>query len=266
MKLSLRDKVSLIYTLAGSQRGIASLVGVSHQKIGRILHAPEHGGYAPNSRALTDPGLIAAVNQAFEIHRQVCKSQAVVHGLPYSSAVPIFYERKPLRDGTLGDRVAALHTHWVSDELKATFLAIMQRSGRFAAASLGSVVDLVVYSRRADKMQGRKYRDNKRINDKISIQNKIEQNVVQGPIYTKYTPMDPRLPLDAVLSDIFGKLNQKHAPAVTGPGTLLATTILMQVDTRKDTDGRSKDHDWRVKHPATKYTKARGNQKRTRKR
>lgn len=264
MNLSLRDKISLIYTLAGSQRAVASLVGVSHQKIGRILHDPEMGGYAPKSRALTDPGLIAAVNQAFDIHRQVCKSQARAHGLPYSSSVPIFYERKPLRDGTLGDRVAALHTHWVSDELKAAFLAIMQRSGKFAAASLGSVVDLVVYSKRADKMQGRRYRDTKRINDKASIENKIQQNIVQGPIFTKYTPLDPRLPLDAILSDIFSKLNQKHSPAVTGPGSMLATTILMQVDTRKDKDGQSKDHAWRSKHPATKYSKARRNKRRSR--
>jgi len=266
VNLTLRDKISLIYTLAGSQRGVASLVGVSHQKIGRILHPPEFGGYSPKSRALTDPGLIAAVNQAFDIHRQIARSQAKAHGLPYSSAVPIFYERKPLRDGTLGDRVAALHTHWVSDELKAAFLATMQKSGRFAAASLGSVVDLVIYSKRADKMQGRRYRDIKRINDKASIENKIQQNIVQGQIYTKYTLMDRSLPIDAVLFDIFSKLNQKHSPAVAGPGTMLANTILLQVDTRKDINGQSKDHEWRSKHPATKYTKARRNKRSTRKR
>ena len=45
--LTLADKLALIYTGAGSQRNVAALTGLSHQKVGRILK----GEYAADSKA-----------------------------------------------------------------------------------------------------------------------------------------------------------------------------------------------------------------------
>lgn len=260
MKLSLADKVALIYTLAGSQRGVASLIGISHQKVGRILRTGYEGGYRPESRALSDPGLIVAVNQAFSIHSQVARQQARAHDLPFNAAVPVFYERKPLPDGTPGDRAAAIHTHWLSDRLRDAWIASMQKSGKFYAASLSSVVDLVVYSKRASERQRAPYMDE---NGQTSIDKRIEQQTVRGLIYTKYTPMDARLPTYGVLADLNSKLMQKHSPAVGAAGTALATSVLLQVDTRKDTHGVPKDSRFRAAHsrPA-KPRKARRNKRR----
>jgi hypothetical protein len=260
LKLSLADKVALIYTLAGSQRGAASLIGVSHQKVGRILRTGYEGGYRANSRALDDPGLIAAVNQAFAIHSQVSRQQARAHDLPFNAAIPVFYERKPLPDGRIGDRVVALHTHWLSDRLRNAWIASLQKSGKFYAASISSIVDLVLYSKRATVNQRGPYMDT---NGKTAIDRRIEQQTIRGLIYTKYTPMDPRFPTYAVIDDLNSKLNQKHSPAVGAAGTAIATSILLQVDTRKDESGKSKDAAFRSRHPGpAKPRKARGNKPR----
>lgn len=267
MKLTLAEKLALIYTSAGSQRGVAALCGISHQKVGRILRTGYVGGFAPTSRALTDPGLIAAINQGFAIHSDIARGQARAHGLPFVSKLPIYYERKPLRDGSLGDRVAALHTHWITDRVRVGWLSAMHASSKFIAASIGSIVNLVVYSKRADIAQAGKPRDPQKLRDKETIKAKIQQNIIQGMIYTKYTPMDVRFPLDAVLSDMYSKLNQKHSPAVGDPGTALASSILLQVDTRKDSNGQSKDAAFRLKYPRpAKPRKARRNQKRNKRR
>lgn len=265
MALSLRDKISLIYTSAGSQRNVAALVGISHQKIGRILHEQS------SARVLGDPGLIAAVDLAFSIHKDITRGQARVHALPYDPQFPIYMQRMPLKDGTPGDRVAALHTHWIADRIRNAWIAAMQKSGKFAAASVGSIVNLIVYSKRADKLQGTKYRDPQKEYNRLSvldkIQNSISQQIVQGLIYTKYTPMDPRFPTNAVIDDLNRKLNEKHAPAVGDPGTVFANQILLQIDTRAGKDGNSKDKQFRDAHPwKPKPRKARGNKGRARKR
>lgn len=261
MKLTLAEKLALIYTSAGSQRSVAALVGISHQKVGRILRTGYEGGFKPTSRALSDPGLIEAINQGLSIHSSMARSQARAHGLPFASGLPVFYERKPLRDGTPGDRVAALHTHWLSNRLRNAWMMAIHSTGKFAAASIGSMVNLVVYSKRADVAARGRFRTDQQLRDKASITAKIHQNVVQGMIFTKYTAMDARLPIDAILADMYGKLNQKHSPAVGDPGTALATSILLQVDTRTQTDGKDKDSAYRDKHPRpAKPRKARRNQ------
>lgn len=295
MSLSLRDKIALIYTSAGSQRGVASLVGISHQKVGRILM----DAYAPKSRALSDPGLIKAIDLAFSIHKDITRSQARAHGLPYDGRVPVFIQRMPLASGVLGDRVAALHTHWLSNQLRDAWIVAMQQSGKFANASVSSIVNLVVYSKRAENSIGNKYRDENDLHNKYSIENKIikdmrerglkvpafnlemdraknpnfekerrnitnwlsghsiAQQVVQGPIYTKYTAMDPRFAPQKILRDINDKLQLKHAPAVGAPGTAMATSVLLQVDTR-----HGKDKDFRSAHPwPAKPRKARRNKR-----
>lgn len=263
MKLSLQDKIALIYTLAGSQRRAADLIGISHQRVGRILRTGYDGGYRHDSRALTDPVLIGAVNHAFKIHSDVTRLQAREHGLPFDPRFPVFYERKPLPDGTPGDRVVALHTHWLSDTLRNSWVASMQQSGRFYSASVSSMVDLVVYSRRAVEFSKDKYRAP---DGTTSIDRAISQNVTRGTIFTKYVPMDPRyISPHELINGLNMMLYNKHAPAVASPGTALATSVLLQVDTRKtNQDGTSKDAVFRAAHPVTaKPRKARRNKGRS---
>lgn len=246
MALSIRDKLALIYTSAGSMRSVAALAGISHQKVGRILHDT----YAPNSRALSDPGLLQAVELAFSIHKQVTRDQARADGLPYSAAVPIFVERLRTADGTPGDRVGALHTHWVSDALRNAWFEAMHKTGKYYAASIGSTVNLVIYNRRAEpEFRGR--RDALTRYHRATIKRQIEQQTINGKIYTKYTPLEQSFPVDAVIADMTNKLRQRHEPATGDPGTALADSFLLQIDTRN-----GKDSQFRKQHAATINTKA----------
>ena len=91
--LTLADRLALIYTSAGSQRNVSALVGISHQKVGRILK----GEYAPDSKVLRDLGLRAAVDVAFRIHTDVARAQARRDGLPFDGNLPVFYAKLPFK-------------------------------------------------------------------------------------------------------------------------------------------------------------------------
>lgn len=159
MRLSLQEKIALIYTSAGSQRNVAALIGVSHQKIGRVLRTGQEGGYLPTSRVLTDPGLIAAVENAFEIHKDITKGQARADQLPYVADVPIFSARMLHKDGQRGDRVEAEHLHWLPDKLRDAWIAGIHASKKYAVISAGSVISMMDYNRAAQSLAKGKYRD-----------------------------------------------------------------------------------------------------------
>lgn len=265
MRLSLQDKIALIYSLAGSQRKTAEFIGISHQKVGRILRTGQDGGFSKESKALSSPELIGAIDIAFEIHKQVAKQVARDHNIPFNSNIPIYYERKPFDNGVLGDRVVADHIHWVSDELKARFLASAQKTNKFANASFGSVVNWVIYrdKRESDFRRQQKRRTKQQIQNKATINNKIQKEIVTGKVYTPYTPMSNQIPTEYVINDIFTKLDQRHSTAAQGPNTALGKTLLLQIDTTKTKDGVSKDKQFRDKYPyKTKPRKSRSNSKR----
>lgn len=256
MKLSSFDKVSLIYTSAGSLRAVSSFTGLSRYMVTKILRE----GYNPPAASSQ-----AFIDTAFQIHKELTRQQARADDLPFSNSVPIFIQRMPFKDGTPGDRVAALHTHYVPDRLRNLFLSDMQKSGKFVAASVQSIVNLVVYSKRADQNQARGKlppRDAKRNLYHEQIKNQIRQQIVQGAIYTQYTPMARTIPVRYILDDIENKLQAKHDPAIGQPGTARATAVLLQVDTRNGKDAKFRD-----KHPRpTKPRKARRNSRRAGKR
>lgn len=265
MKLSLQDKIALIYSLTGSQRQTAEFIGISHQKVGRLLRTGQEGGYSQTSRTLQDPSLNAAIETAFEIHKEISRQTAKDHNIPFNPQIPIYYERKPLENGVLGDRVVADHIHWVSDELKAKFLLSAQKTDKFVNASLGSVVNWVIYKNRSDDRQKAKRgrRTRKAIINKETIEKHIEKQVVTGLVYTPYTPMSSNFPQDALIADLFNNLDQRHSTAAQGPNTALGKTLLLQVDTRRLKDGTSKDQKFRAKHPyKAKPRKPRSNSKR----
>ena len=95
MSLTLADKLALIYTSAGSQRQVAAFVGLTHQTVGRILHA----GMLGRSLAYYEkrPDLVHAVEAAFEIHTDLARGVAVRHQIPFHESVPIYAERMALR-------------------------------------------------------------------------------------------------------------------------------------------------------------------------
>lgn len=269
--LSLADRLALIYTSAGSQRNVAALTGLSHQKVGRILK----GEYSPDSKVLLDPGLIAAVDVALSIHTDVARAQARRDGLPFDPALPVFYarlpfkvtrpvekidpktgevriEREPVIDPATGkqkivpgDRIAAQNTHWLSNDLRSAWIAKTVATKKFYAASVGSFVNLKKYNKQADARARenakrgifrtetqQKWRD--QLKDRERRQAQGNQDV--APIFTKYVSVGqdgfgPR----AAVNQIEDQLRQKHQPASgpDEPGTLYAQQVLFQLDTRR---------------------------------
>ena len=253
--LTLADKIALIYTGAGSQRNVAALTGLSHQKIGRILK----GEYAPDSKVLRDPGLRAAIDTAFRIHTDVARAQARRDGLPFDAALPVFYSRLPMKVSKMidkvdprtgevvrakvpvidprtgrqqvapGDRVAAQNVHWLSDDLRNTWIAGKAKTKKFYAASVGSIVDIRIYKKRADAAQ-RGPRTERQRENRRQIAEKVNAGAINVPMFTRYTPLD--FPARMIERDITDKLRTKHEPATGTPGTLLANQVLFQIDTR----------------------------------
>jgi hypothetical protein len=259
MALSIQDQVALIYTSQGSQRAVARLLGISHQKVGRILKTGQEGGYKPDAPSLRDAALRAQVELGFEQHRNIVRRQAQADRLPFNAAVPVFYRRLPRtvtveridpRTGEIvrvpvidpatgkprtvpGDRVAAQNVHFLSDKLRADWIARTARTGKFAAASVGSMVNLAVYKKKGEAAQrGRGPRTDKAKASRRSIVQKLEAGQVLSPMYSKPIPLD--FPAARINREVDKVLREKHGPA-TGPelpGTQLADRILLQVDTR----------------------------------
>lgn len=259
MALSLQDQVALIYTSQGSQRAVARLLGISHQMVGRILKTGQEGGYKTDAGRLKDPALRETVARGLKTHSDIVRAQAKRDGLPFNAAVPVFYARLPRtvtaervdpRTGEIvrvpvidpatgrprtvpGDRVAAQNIHFMSDQLRAQWLAKTAASGKFAAASVGSMVNLAVYKKKGEAAQrGKGPRTDKAKASRKSIVQKIEAGQVLSPMYSKPIPLD--FPAARINREVNKVLREKHGPA-TGPelpGTQLADRILFQVDTR----------------------------------
>jgi hypothetical protein len=249
--LTLPEQVALIYTRAGSQRAVARELGISHQKVGRLLRTanndPSGDRYAPASRVLTDKTLTRTVARAFDAHKAATKAQAKADGLPYSDKLPVFMRRLPMDDPkrTPGDRADAPHLHWLPDRLRDKWLALTHRSGKFYALSVGSVVNMAAYNRLMNALQRGAFRDPKQARAKREILEQIKSGIAQGLIQTKYTDWRKReIPFPYLLQSVKDKVNEKHAGAVGDPGTSLASRALFQLDT---TD--NKDASFRAKHP-----------------
>jgi hypothetical protein len=262
--LSLADKLALIYTSAGSQRNVAALTGISHQKVGRILK----GEYAPESKVLSDPGLRAAIDVALSIHTDIARSQARRDGIPFDASIPVYYARLPFKvfekveyidqlTGEVkekrvpvidpktgkqkidrGDRIAAQNTHWLSNDLRNAWIAATVKTKKFYAASVGSFVNLRRYNARADARFRGKERTEKqqRWREQLKAREAAQKpgELDSAPLFTKYIAVgqDGFSPLTAV-RNIEDQLRQKHEPATGEPGTFLAQQILLQFDTRR---------------------------------
>lgn len=238
-----RDKLSYMLTMFGTFRRLASFAGVSHQRIGRVM-----AGTA-GAKALANAD--AAIAETFELYKSMAHDQALEHGLPFHKNAPVFYQRLKRQDGSLGDRVAAFNTQWLSAEQRELWLTAQQQSARFYAVSVQSLVNLAIYFKRGETLyKGR--RDERRSNARDNIKRKLVRGVVNGPIFTEYTSLSPQRSADRMLYELNDKLEKKHYPAIGEPGTAVATSILLQVDTRANRDAK-----FRRQHPHPKKKRAR---------
>lgn len=299
MKLSLADKLAVIYSREGSQRAVARATGLSHQQVGRILHNAATG--KTNARYESTDWVVGGVDHAIAQQAKALREQAKREGIPFSSEIPIYATRLPMKNKAvrvngrdvfkgapedvadllkghavkreyvdrqgvkrtrvdkltpdqikgatvvsfLGDRVGSEHMHWVSDKLRAAWLAKQQKTGKFYAVTVGSTVNLPTYMRTA-RARIKEYmrqggltnldRERARVQlDKLNrgfAANQIEKENRTAKIYTPQTSLDPGFPASMIAADIKEKLQQRHEPATGMPGTSLASSVILQLDTR----------------------------------
>ena len=252
MRLSLQDKIALIYTQFGSQRLTADFLGISHQRVGRILKtgSPELGGYTVNSRVLKDPELTQIVDFGLLVHTEIARAQAIADGIPFSAKFPVYSKRLIRSTGELSDRVIVSNTHWLSDNLRNSWIAFSNKTDRYVGISVRSTVNLSVYldqaSKRAEerrKKGGRISKDELRsiLLGKMQFELDHTNGVQIKAVYTKKTMMSANFPSSLVIADIEDKLTRKHQPATGDPKTAYADSIVLQLDIRKQTNVYGKD-------------------------
>lgn len=307
MKLSLADKLALIYTSAGSLTKTAGLAGISRQQVTRILHKAAQG--LSTEYYERDPYISGAVDVGFDIHTDLVRGVATRHGLPFDKSVPVFAERLPLKHKgvfvggemvfkgspefvadflaengdelrasgkvqvktLLGERVGALHVHWLSDKLRNAWITKSAKSGKYISGSVGSLVNLRLYNKQANEREKKKAaqglpRTRKRLEAEEQIAKALREKVQRQRVFTHYQPMDPRFPGSMVAQSIDNLLQTRHAPATGEAGTAYADQVLFQLDTRKSKDGQTKKRDPKRDRTARKATPAKtgGNASRNR--
>lgn len=255
MSLSLQEKLALAMSSAGSQRLLASALGISHQRLGRWLREGEEGGVRE-----IPPEAAPLINQVFGMHAQVTREQSKIDDLPFDKNAPVFTQRMPLRDGTPGDRAISFSTEFIRSDLRQRIMVGAQQSQKYYQASVKSVVDFQKYAwdRALELMVAQLQRqytidtraavsyimsnEKKQLNKKARAINRnfedeerergrIVDTSIPFELYTQYENISPqvnRRPHKAA-ANIETKLRQKHEPATGGKGTLLANQFLFQL-------------------------------------
>jgi DNA-binding transcriptional regulator YdaS (Cro superfamily) len=160
MSLSQQEKLALMMTSAGSQRNLASLLGVTHQTLGRWLKSDY---VDPAGRLIVERDASgrragvkeipreasAAINAAFSFHKQVTREQAKIDRVPYDPNFPIFYERPKSRiDGKPSLRFVAKQTQFIHPQLRRDVITSVAATGKVYAFSIRSLLDLYTYLNR----------------------------------------------------------------------------------------------------------------------
>lgn len=233
-------------TLAGSQRRLAALIGVSHQKVGRWLTI---GGTTPQGepsrvKPPTDPATLGAIAAAFDIHRTVTREQARIDGVPWNPRAPAAVYRPLMPDGRPGDRIAIKHSHWMTDATRREILRAAYQSRKFFGVSVRSVIQIAAYNRGIKRLEaagaiaGRSERQE--IDRQIfRIQEQLAKGGAgpeTGAVYTPTQPLNPRdgFQFGIIMQNINDRLRQRHEPATGTAGTRLADEILLQLDPRQN--------------------------------
>lgn len=239
MALTLQEKLALAYTSWGSAAAMAGAIGVSPRTIKRWLRAGEDGQVKSIPAYASD-----AINTLFAQHADIVRSQAVADRIPYSRSRPIFLKRKNLRDGSPGDRVIGEHTHYIRRDLRMQIMADQQRSQRYMAASVRSVIDLSRYFRLdAEGNVKRLFSFGKTpaqtaasdlkafIAKEKRERGRIIDKTEPFPLFTRYENISPQRDIDDMrgVIGIEKQMRSKHEPATGDPGTVAGDQFLFQL-------------------------------------
>lgn len=223
MALDYQTKLALMLTSAGSQRKLAALMGVSHQKVGRWLREgkpaivdPETGYVIRQAGAVKIPEReYDAIDFAFDIHKQLVKDQARGDRIPYNPHIPIFQFRGIKRDGNKSDRVIADNTGFIKDAVRNAFLASMHKTQKFDNVTLRSIVDFHLYAHQFDKESKktknvRKTKYDRAVDKSYKNFKKIADVNQTLPIYTKKTYFGPLSDVNDSMHELLLKVASKH--------------------------------------------------------
>jgi len=240
MKLTLAEKLGLIYSASGSQRKVASVVGLSHQTVGRILHKGMLGESL--NRYADRPDVVAAIERGFASHVALTKSIAKRDGLPFTSAAPVFSERMTRTDGKPSDRTLSAHTHWLSDRVRNAWIKHSQQTGKFVGVTVRSKVNLRHYAKQAAQRERARQTVNTpdRVLHKLQLKKALRDGAEIKPVFTPTTNMRAGLPAELVIADIEHQLRVRHQPATGEKGTSYADQIVMQLKRERGGDDDQK--------------------------
>jgi len=247
VRLSSQDKLALALTSYGSVRALSRDLGVSHQKLGRWLREGQLGENGERIGVVKIPDEArGAIDAVFDIHVGIAREQARVDKLPFNKSAPVFVERKLMRDGNKGERVAAEHTQFIRPDLRVQTMVNATKSGKYLQASVRSKIDLKRYfkERALELAQQRGYRTDKyrikQLSDSMlgsflkkekEQKNRIIDKGEAFPLYTQYENISAARradPVEAALG-IEDKLRRKHEPATGTGNTALADSFLFQL-------------------------------------
>ncbi len=239
MALTLQEKLALSLTSWGSAAAMGEAMGVSTRTVGRWLRAGREGGVKEVPERAK-----AAINTVFELHRDVVREQARADQIPYNWYRPIYLQRKQLRDGRPGDRVIGEHTEFIERDLRMLVMADQQRSQRYLAASVRSVIDLSRYFRLdAEGNVKQKYAFGKTPAQVASNnlkaftarekreRGRIIDKTEPFPLYTRYENISPQRDVEDMrgVIGIEKQMRSKHEPATGPAGTVAADQYLFQL-------------------------------------
>ena len=95
MKLTIGDKLALIYTSTGSQRAVARATGLSRYAVSNILHKNLAGESLARYESNADTA--QKVSEAFAVHKDLARGVARRHQIPFDGSIPVYTERLPLK-------------------------------------------------------------------------------------------------------------------------------------------------------------------------
>lgn len=235
-----REKLALAITSAGSQRQLAALVGVSHQKIGRWLREGQPGG----AKVIPDYA-VPAIDLAFNLHADVSRAQARRDRLPFDGNLPVYAHRPNLRKVERdtkapipGERVIVEPTQYMAPDMRERVIASFHASRQYATISVQSLVNLYSYigiqERFASTQSSRKIFRLSLLQPFRDREIEAAGSNARAPLNTKKENIMPDAEIGLSLQGVRSKLREKHEPhAAEGDiGTrLLFATIRDQYKT-----------------------------------
>ena len=257
MALSSQQKLAVMLTSAGSQRKLASLMGVSHQKIGRWLREGEPAMIDPTTgyvikhagaKQIPDDA-IPAIDFALGIHKKLVREQAQADHIPYSNEVPIYTYRairtKGDQAGKKSDRVFVDNTEHIDKANRMLWFRQMYLSSKFVKANVRSTVDFVNYTKRivqAERKSGYVFGTlKKQIADSMDVffyqhaPHKLDEAIELRevmPLFTRHEDFHSirgtrQSNIDSIIAvnAIESMLSQKHSPAAL-PGAFADKYLL----------------------------------------